>query len=127
MTIKLMLLKSGEDLIADISEMVVGEEEQRRVVGYYLTKPCLVRMGNSNLLTEESEGSNKKAGFQVSLYPWMPLSADEQIPIPADWLVTMVEPTVKLKEMYLEDVINYGKQNDQSNSTDEQPNSNQSD
>jgi hypothetical protein len=127
MTIKLMLLKSGEDLIADISEMVVGEEEQRRVVGYYLTKPCLVRMGNSNLLKEESEGNNKKAGFQVSLYPWMPLSADEQIPIPADWLVTMVEPTVKLKEMYLEDVINYGKPNDQSNSTDGQTDSNQSD
>ncbi len=122
-----MLLKSGEDLIADISEMVVGEEEQRRVVGYYLTKPCLVRMGNSNLLKEESEGNNKKAGFQVSLYPWMPLSADEQIPIPADWLVTMVEPTVKLKEMYLEDVINYGKPNDQSNSTDGQTDSNQSD
>jgi len=29
--------------------------------------------------------------------------------------------------MYMEDVINYGKQNDQSNSTDEQSNSNQSD
>jgi hypothetical protein len=57
----------------------------------------------------------------------MPLSADEQIPIPADWLVTMVEPTVKLKEMYLEDVINYGKPNDQSNSTDGQTDSNQSD
>ncbi len=126
MTIKLMLLKSGEDLIADISEMDVGENEQRRVVGYYLTKPCLVRMRNPNLLTEESEG-NQKAGFQVSLYPWIPLSADEQIPIPADWLVTMVEPTVKLKEMYLEDVINYGKQIDKDNSINEQSDSNQSD
>ena len=26
MTIKLLLLKSGEDIIADISEMTVGEE-----------------------------------------------------------------------------------------------------
>ena len=31
MTIKLLLLKSGEDLIADVSEMAVGEEENQRV------------------------------------------------------------------------------------------------
>ena len=36
----------------------------------------------------------------------MPLSADKKIPITADWLITMVEPTAKLKEMYIEDVVN---------------------
>lgn len=118
MTIKLMLLKSGEDLIADVSEMVVGDDENRRVVGYYLTKPCLVRMRNPNLV-EESE-KDKKTGFEVSLYPWIPLSADEKIPVPADWLVTLVEPTIKLKEMYIEDVLNYGKEIDKNHSTDEQ-------
>jgi hypothetical protein len=116
-----MLLKSGEDLIADVSEMVVGDDENRRVVGYYLTKPCLVRMRNPNLV-EESE-KDKKTGFEVSLYPWIPLSADEKIPVPADWLVTLVEPTVKLKEMYIEDVLNYGKEIDKNHSTDEQGNS----
>lgn len=125
MTIKLMLLKSGEDLIADVAEMVVGEDENRRVVGYYLTKPCLVRMRNPNLV-EESE-KDKKTGFEVSLYPWIPLSADEKIPVPADWLVTLVEPTVKLKEMYIEDVLNYGKEIDKDSSTDESADSNQSD
>ena len=39
MAIKLLLLKSGEDVIADVTEMVVGEEEERRVIGYYLDKP----------------------------------------------------------------------------------------
>jgi hypothetical protein len=38
----------------------------------------------------------------------------------------MVEPTIKLKEMYVEDIVNYGKDN-QSDSTGEQPNSDQSD
>jgi hypothetical protein len=33
MTVKLLLLKSGEDIIADVKEMVVGEEENARVVG----------------------------------------------------------------------------------------------
>jgi hypothetical protein len=69
----------------------------------------------------------QKSGFQVSLYPWMPLSKDEVIPLTTEWVVTIVTPTDKLADMYMEDVINYGKQNDQSNSTDEQSNSDQSD
>jgi hypothetical protein len=126
MTVKLLLLKSGEDLIADIQEMVVGEDENARVIGYFLTKPCIVKMRNPNMLTENTEGV-QKSGFQVSLYPWMPLSKDEVIPLTTEWVVTIVTPTDKLADMYMEDVINYGKQNDQSNSTDKQSNSNQSD
>ena len=50
MTIKLILIKSGEDLISDVAEMAVGEEEERRVIGYYLTKPCVVKMRNPNVI-----------------------------------------------------------------------------
>jgi len=61
MTIKLMLLKSGEDIIADVTEMCVGEEENQRVIGYYLDKPCVVKMRNPNLLTEnETQGIKKQ-------------------------------------------------------------------
>jgi hypothetical protein len=117
MTIKLMLLKSGEDIIADVAEMAMGEEENKRVVGYFLKQPCVVKMRNPNL-TEE-DGNNKKAGFEVSLFPWMPLSKEKTIPITAEWVITMVEPITKLKEMYTEDIVNYGK-DDQNSSTDEQ-------
>ena len=110
MTIKLCLLKSGEDIIADVSEMNVGNEEERNVVGYFLDKPCVVKMRDPNLLNED--GPKKQSGFQVSLFPWIPLSAETRIPIPADWLVTMVEPAYKLKEMYVEDIVNYGNQSD---------------
>ena len=114
MTIKLCLLKSGEDIIADVSEMNVGKEEERNVVGYFLDRPCVVKMRDPNLVSED--GPQKQSGFQVSLFPWIPLSAETRIPIPADWLVTMVEPAYKLKEMYVEDIVNYG---NQSNSTDD--------
>ena len=119
MAIKLLLLKSGEDMIADVKEMTFGEEDQRRVVGYYLNKPCVIKMRDPNLLNDESEGRGRKAGYEVSLFPWIPLSAEETIPVPSDWVVTMVEPTVKLKEMYVEDIVNYGQSN-QSDSADEQ-------
>ena len=127
MTIKLLLLKSGEDIISDIKEMVIGEDEDRRVVGYFLNKPCLVKMRDSSFLAEESTEEQKKAAYQVSLYPWMPLSKDSVIPVAADWVVTIVEPIVKLSEMYLEDVLSRGTENNQSNSTDEQSNSGNSD
>ena len=50
-----------------------------------------------------------KAGFAVSLFPWMPLSKEDTIPVTADWLITMVEPIDKLKQMYVEDIVNHGK------------------
>ena len=114
MTIKLLLLKSGEDIIADVTEMAVGEEEQKSVVGYFLDKPCVIRMRDPNLI--EQDGPQKKSGFEVSLFPWIPLSKESRIPVPADWLITMVEPAYKLKEMYVKDIVNYG---NQSNSTDD--------
>ena len=113
MTIKLVLLKSGEDIIADVTEMAVGEEKERSIVGYFLDRPCVIRMRDPNLIKEE--GPQKQSGFQVSLFPWIPLSKDTRIPVPADWLITMVEPATKLKEMYVEDIVQNG---NQSNSTD---------
>ena len=114
MTIKLLLLKSGEDIIADVTEMAVGEEEERSVVGYFLDKPCVIRMRDPNLI--EEQGPKKQSGFQVSLFPWIPLSKETRIPVPSDWLITMVEPAYKLKEMYVKDIVKNG---NQSNSTDD--------
>lgn len=124
MTVKLLLLKSGEDIIADVKEMVVGEEENVRVVGYFLHKPCVVKMTPPSNVPEEfkEEIDPQKASFQVTLFPWMPLSKDNTIPISSDWVVTMVTPSDKLNDMYIEDVMNYGKDN-QSAGTDQQPNS----
>ena len=110
MTIKLVLLKSGEDIIADVTEMAVGEEEERTIVGYFLDKPCVIRMRDPNLI--EEQGPKKQSGFQVSLFPWIPLSKETRIPVPADWLITMVEPAYKLKEMYVKDIVKNGNQSD---------------
>ena len=117
MTIKLMLIKSGEDDMADVSEMVVGEEDKKRVIGYFLKKACIVKMRNQNTI-ETEEGDTKRTGFEVSLFPWMPLSKEKTIPITTDWVITMVEPIDNLKEMYIEDILNHG-QNDKDSGTDE--------
>jgi len=128
MTIKLLILKSGEDVIADVSEMVVNSEEEgkQRTIGYFLNKPCVVKMRNPIIGEPENSVSETKKGasFEVSLYPWMPLTKDETIPMTVEWVITMVEPLDKLKDMYVRDVVNGGK-NNQSDSAHEQPTFNQ--
>ena len=125
MTIKLMLLKSGEDVISDVSEMCVGTEKERQVIGYNLNKPCVVKMRDPNLI--KKEGPKKQSGFAVSLFPWMPLTKQEDIPVPADWMITMVEPVEKLKEMYIEDIVEYGKDNKGDSTDDDSASSDKSD
>lgn len=114
MTVKLLLLKSGEDLISDIQEMVVEE----KVIGYFLNKPCIVKMRNPTYVGEDSDLIKTNA-FEVALYPWMPLAKSSVIPLSTDWVVTMVDPIDKLLEMYTEDVIKNGKDSKDSSTTEQ--------
>ena len=52
------------------------------------------------------------------MYPWMPLAKEKDIPLPTDWVVTMVTPIEKVDTMYKEDVLN-GQTTDQVNNPDE--------
>ena len=101
MTVKILLLKSGEDVVADVKEMVSPDD---KVIGYFLTKPCVIKLIPK---TEEKETS-------ISMYPWMPLAKEKDIPLPTDWVVTMVSPIEKVETMYKEDILN-GQTTDQVN------------
>ena len=108
MTVKILLLKSGEDVIADVKEMVSPD---KKVIGYFLSKPCIIK-----LLPKKSEGDKRETS--ISMYPWMPLAEEKEIQLPTDWVVTMVTPIKKVETMYKEDVLN-GKTTDQTDSSDE--------
>ena len=118
MTVKLAILKSGEDIVADIKEMVVGEGDDRRVVGYVLTKPCGVSLNSKALKVDDEEDR-----YQVKLFPWCPLSKNTKIPITADWVVTIVDPVDKVKQKYETEVLKNGSE---SSSSDEQSDSSES-
>ena len=96
MTIKILLLKSGEDVIADVKEMVSPDD---KVIGYFLTKACVIK-----LLPKDTEGNKRETS--ISMYPWMPLAKEKDIPLPTDWVVTIVTPIEKVEQMYKEDVLN---------------------
>jgi len=120
MTVKLAILKSGEDIVADIKEMIVGEGDDARVVGYVLTKPCGVSLNSKSIKIDD-----EKDTYQIKLFPWCPLTKNEKIPITADWVVTIVDPIDKITQMYTKEVLENGtskgasadKQTDSSEST----------
>jgi hypothetical protein len=98
MSIKLALLKSGETVISDAKELISDE----KLCGYLFTNPHKVEVRKAVLLVEENEQT--KGDLEVSLSPWIVLTSDTQIPVPPDWLVTIVEPIQTIKEMYEEKV-----------------------
>ena len=95
MSIKLALLKSGEQVIADAKELVSEE----KVRGYLFTRPHKVITSQPMLLTEESKDDNS---LEVTLSPWIILSADTEVVVPTDWVVTIVEPIASVAKMYQE-------------------------
>jgi len=95
MSIKLVLLKSGEQVIADTKELVLDE----RVKGYLLNKPQKVSSAGAVFLSEDVE---EDRNVQVTLAPYILLTKDEDIVLPTDWVVTVVEPLQALVEMYQE-------------------------
>ena len=111
MTVKLSLIKSGEDVIADIEEMILDE----KVVGYYFNDPSIVK------LLAKDAGGQGKTPCQLQLTPWSPLTNEKKIPVAPDWVITIVEPMPQLKQMYEDGVLKDGGQDNQSNSADDDP------
>jgi hypothetical protein len=95
MSIKLLVLKTGETVIADVLEWLNGPGEDAKLIGYLLKKPCLATL-------KDSPDSDDM--YKINLFPWIPLSKDTDVPIPTDYVVTMVEPIEKLVEIYKRDV-----------------------
>ena len=94
MTVKVALLKSGEEVISDITEMQV----ESRVLGYNLRLPYIVNFSNPVV-------ENGKTTADIQFTPWIPVSKDKTIPIPADWVVTIVEPIDKVMTMYITNIL----------------------
>ena len=118
MTIKVLVLKSGEDVLADVQEMMSSNNE---VMGYFLTKPVVIKLQTTGTPTQEelAPTSQKGSELSVTMFPWMPIARERSIPLSTDWVVTMVTPIEKIQAMYEKDVLNNGKETDSTDSSDE--------
>tara|TARA_E500000331_G_scaffold328407_1_gene348150 strand:+ start:146 stop:466 length:321 start_codon:yes stop_codon:yes gene_type:complete len=105
MSIKLVLLKSNEEVIADVKELV--DEDDKPIFIVLENAYCCKLIEDPILLTEGQEETGESK-YSVQYYPWMPLSAEKKISIDPSWVVTIVEPSEMVKKSY-EDRMNVEK------------------
>ena len=101
MSVKLVMLKSGEDIITDVKEL----KSEEGIVGYYFHNPLIVKMYHPEeptVLNEDGSSREYESRISVQFYPWIPLSEESRIPCSADWVVTIVEPVKNIKKLYQE-------------------------
>ena len=109
MSIKLALLKSGEEVIADIAEFRNSEDE---LVSYLFKKPYCVKIKTSQVLVE----NESRPKHQLAYYKWMSLSKDDDIIVNRDWVVCISEPLDTVKKTY-EERVNGRRFNDSNGSS----------
>ena len=101
MSIKLLLLKSGEQVLADIKELRRKDDVPMvdKVYGYLLSKPHRVTANKPLVLTENVDD---RRNVEITLSPWILLTEDKSMTVPQDWIITIVNPIKSIVEMYEE-------------------------
>ena len=101
MSVKLLLLKSGEQIIADAKELRRKEDVpiSDKVSGYLITLPHKV-IANKPLVL--SENINEERNVEITLSPWILLTEDKVVTVPREWVITIVNPIESIVKMYEE-------------------------
>ena len=96
MSIQLALLKSGEEVIADIKE--IRQEETDVLVSYLFKDPYCVKIKTTQVLVEDES----RPKHELAYYKWMSLSKDNDIIVNKDWVVCITDPLESVKNNYEE-------------------------
>ena len=110
MSIKLTLLKSGEEVIADIKE--IRQEETDVLVSYLFKDPYCVKIKTTQVLVEQET----RPKHELAYFKWMSLSKDNDIIVNKDWVVCITDPIDAVKQNY-EERMNGRRSNDSNGST----------
>ena len=99
MSIQLALLKSGEEVIADIKE--IRQEKTDDLISYLFKDPYCVKIKTSQVLVENETRPKHELGY----YKWMSLTNDSDIIVIKDWVVCITNPLDSVKKTYEERMI----------------------
>ena len=98
MSVQLALLKSNEEVIADIKEYRDSED---KLVSYLFKDPYIVKVKTSQVLIED-KGTPK---HEVVYYKWMSDdTSNREMFMSSDKILTLVDPTPKLLDDYFETI-----------------------
>ena len=95
MSIKILLLKSNEEIITEAREMV--DPDTKEPIGYHLHKPFRLE-----IVSDEGDlVFNREKGYQLSWFPWAPLSKDKDFFLPAGHVITAYQPLDSITDQYV--------------------------
>ena len=96
MSIKVAVLQSGEQIIAEMKEIV----SEDKPIAYLFHQPQKVVLNNQIVLSE----SNDKSSVEVTLAKWILITDEDDVPVSVNQVVTLVEPVASIKKMYEEKI-----------------------
>ena len=111
MSIQLVLLKSGEEVIADVKELRDTNDE---LVSYVFKDPYCIKIKKSQVLAE----GESQAKHHLAYYKWMSLTKDNDIIVNKDWVVCITDPLDSVKQNYEERINERRRSNDTDGSSD---------
>ena len=98
MSIKVAVLHSGEQIIAEMKEIVSKD----RPIAYLFKRPHKLVINSPVYLTEEKE--DPQTSVEISLSKWILVSNEDDVPVSTSQVVALVEPIETVKKMYEEKV-----------------------
>jgi len=96
MSIKILLLKSNEEIITEVQE--IANPDSKQAIGYHLHKPFRLE-----IVSDEGElVFNREKGYQLSWFPWAPLSKDKDFFLPSEHVITAYDPLDSIMDQYVQ-------------------------
>ena len=96
MSIKILLLKSNEEIITEVQE--IANPESKQAIGYHLHKPFRLE-----IVSDEGDlVFNREKGYQLSWFPWAPLSKDKDFFLPSQHVITAYDPLDSIANQYVQ-------------------------
>ena len=96
MSIKILLLKSNEEIITEAQE--IANPDSPTAIGYHLHKPFRLE-----IVSDEGELIfNREKGYQLSWFPWAPLSKDKDFFLPSEHVITAYDPLDSIMDQYVQ-------------------------
>ena len=96
MSIKVAVLQSGDQIVADMKEIV----SEDKPIAYLFHKPQKAVLNNQIVLSATKD----KSSIEVTLQNWILISDEDDVPVSVNQVVTLVDPVSSIRKMYEEKV-----------------------
>lgn len=104
MAVKLVLMESGDLVIADVKQAVEGDKVIFTVLDHPFFAELVEVEQEPELLIEEDlidmDEDDSPTRYNVAFTEWQPLSSDKKISIEPGFVVSIMEPKKEVKESY---------------------------